>query len=104
MPQEIYEIPDNIDDLFKDIENNDEMSYRIINYGSNMSMDNNESMGHFIECVDIHDDFIQEHLGTQITLVHPDYSKRVVIDAGGLGDFFSHGFDCSWHEEDIIWK
>lgn len=30
------------------------------------------------------------------TLIHSEYDKRIVIDSGGLGDFYSHGFDCSW--------
>lgn len=103
MTTEIYEIPDNIDQLFREVNDSEgDMSYRIINYTEGMSMDNNESMSHFVDCVDIHDDYIEEDLGTQLTLKHPDYDKRIVIDAEGLGDFFSHGFDCSWHEEDLI--
>lgn len=103
MATEIYEIPDNIANLFKEVNGNGGiLSYRIINYTERMSMDNNESMQHFIESVGITTDYIEEDLGTQITLIHPDYDKRIVIDSGGLGDFYSHGFDCSWHDEDDI--
>lgn len=24
------------------------------------------------------------------------FLRHIVIDAGGLGDFYSHGFDCQW--------
>lgn len=101
MATEIYEIPDNIENLFEEVNaNGGILSYRIINYADGMNMDNNESMRHFIESVGITTDYIEEDVGTQITLIHPDYEKRIVIDSGGLGDFYSHGFDCSWHEED----
>jgi hypothetical protein len=103
MALEIYEIPDNVNELFNEMVQNDgNLSYRIINYNSDMSMDNNESMNHFVECVDIPEELIEEDLGTQITIKHPEYNKRIVIDAGGLGDFYSHGFDCTWHEEDEL--
>lgn len=102
MSMEIYEIPGTVQEMFEEVEKNDgEMSYRIVNYGEGMSMDNNESMQHFLESVDVPDDLIEEDLGTQVTLKHPDFKARLVIDASGLGDFFSHGFDCSWHEDDI---
>lgn len=98
----IYEVPDTISDLFEEVDSdNGYMSYRIINYSDNMSMDNMESMRHFIDCVGINEDFIEEDLGTQVTLKHPDYRKRIIIDSGGLGDFFSHGFNCYWHEDDM---
>lgn len=96
----IYEIPDDIDTIFKEVNENDgSMSYRIIDYGDGMSMDNNESMQYFLDCVDVHSDSIEEDLGTQITLSHSAYNKRIIIDSGGLGDFFSHGFDCYWEGE-----
>lgn len=98
MATEIYEIPDSLLDLFKKVLENDGTSYRIIDYNDGMSMDNVEAMRHFIDCVEISDDFIEEDFGTQIILKHPDFDKKVVIDSGGLGDFFSHGFDCSWCE------
>lgn len=95
----IYEIPDDINSLFKEVDENDgSVSYRIIDYGEGMSMDNNESMQYFVDCVGISQDSIEEDLGTQIALGHSRYSKRIIVDSGGLGDFFSHGFDCYWEE------
>lgn len=100
MELEIYETPDSVHDLFREVEENEgSMSYRIINYCYDMSMDNNESLHHFIDIVGIPSNFIEEDLGTQITLKHPNYNKRIIIDSGGLGDFFSHGFDCYWQED-----
>jgi uncharacterized protein (DUF2141 family) len=93
-------IPENLTDLFNDVEKNKgSISYHIIDYTDGMSMDNNESLAYFVECVDIHEDSIEEDYGTQIILSHPSYEKRVVIDSGGIGDFYSHGIDCDWEEE-----
>lgn len=95
----IYEIPDDIDTLFKEVDENDgSISYRIIDYGDGMSMDNNESMQYFINCVELSPASVEDDLGTQIVLGHSGYSKRIIIDSGGLGDFFSHGFDCYWED------
>jgi len=91
MALEIYEIPHDIDELFE----NGERSYRIINYNENMDMDNNQSMIHFMGCVGIHSDNVIYDYGTQIILTHSDYENKLCIDSGGLGDFYSHGFDVS---------
>ncbi|GLI82526.1 hypothetical protein ANABIO32_02130 [Rossellomorea marisflavi] len=96
---EIYETPHNIEELFQEVEDSHgSMSYRIINYTDGMSMDNFQSMQHFIDHVGIHSDHVDEDSGTQVILIHPEYKKRLVIDAGGLGDFFSHGYECYWEE------
>lgn len=96
----IYEIPYDIETIFKEVDENDgNMSYRIIDYGDEMYMDNNESMQYFINCVELSPDSIEEDLGTQIVLGHSGYSRRIIVDSGGLGDFFSHGFDCYWEGE-----
>lgn len=99
MTTEIYEIPDSVDHLFREAHENDGASYRIIDYSDGMEMDNIQSMQLFIECVGIDEAFIVEDEGTQIVLEHPDYGASLVIDSGGLGDFFSHGFDCHWDNE-----
>lgn len=100
MAIKFYEIPSDVGEIFSDVKENDGgASYRIVNYEEGMSMNNHEAMQHFIDCVEIPDDYIEENLGTQITLVHPDYSKKVTIDSGGLGDFFCHGYECSWTDE-----
>lgn len=97
---EIYEIPFSIEQLFEDVyESDGYQSYRIIEYTEGLDMDNNQSMAYFIECVGINEEYIIDNLGTQITLRHPKYKKQIVIDAGGLGDFFSHSFECNWQEE-----
>ena len=62
-------------------------------------MNNIESMQWFIEEVGILENAIIKDDGTQITLQHPDYDHKLVVDAGGLGDFFSHGFEVSRLEE-----
>ncbi|MCA1029328.1 hypothetical protein LCM23_25275 [Cytobacillus kochii] len=99
MAANIYEIPETVEQLFDEVENNGGVySYRIIDYTDGMNMDNNESLRYFIECVGITSDLIEEDYGSQITLVHPNYKQCIVIDSGGLGDFYSHGFDCSTTE------
>ena len=86
-----YEIPESVEQLFE----NGETSYRIINYET--EMDNIQSMQHFLECIGATDEQIETDDGTQVVLKLGD--KRMVIDAGGLGDFFSHGFDVSEYVE-----
>jgi hypothetical protein len=94
--KEIYEIPSSIIQLFYEFEHG-ESSYKIIN--ENISMDNNESMQHFIDCVGIPTENIENNQGTQIVLSHKDYNYKIVVDAGGLGDFYSNCFDMSRYEE-----
>ena len=93
---ELYEVPANIDELFREVKKNGgTRSYRIINYAEDMAMDNNESMAHFVESAGIPEECIEDDEGTQIIVTHPDYRFKIQIDAGGLGDFFSHGFECT---------
>ena len=98
MKTEIYEIPYSINQLFFEFEHG-ETSYRIINENDDMIMDNNQSMQHFIECVGIPAENIEDNEGTQIVVSHEDYNFKIVIDAGGLGDFYSHGFEMSRYED-----
>lgn len=86
---EIYEVPDSVLQLFEQGVN----SYRIISY--NKEMDNIQSMQHFLECIGATDENIEEDNGTQVVLKHPDRPDMFVVDAGGLGDFFSHGFEVT---------
>lgn len=86
---EIYEIPDSVIDLFV----KGEAKYRIISY--EREMDNIQSMRHFLECIGATEENIYSDDGTQVVLKHPDRGDMFVIDAGGLGDFFSHGFDVT---------
>lgn len=86
----IYEIPNSLKDLFEQGEN----TYRIIDY-SIQEMDNIESMSHFLECIGSSDDYIETNDGTQVVMIHPDFDHKLVINSGGLGDFYSHGFNVT---------
>lgn len=97
MTTEIYEVPESITELFEDVKNSEGFSsYRIIDYTEGKEMNNSESMAYFCELVGITPDSIQEDDGTQVTVKHPDFKQGIVIDAGGLGDFNSHSFECRW--------
>jgi hypothetical protein len=90
MGTEIYEVPESVAELFELGEN----SYRIISY--EREMDNTQSIQHFLECIGAKDEDIHKEYGTQVILRHPDFEYEfLVVDAGGLGDFFSHGFTVS---------
>lgn len=94
-----YNIPSNMDQLFKEVyENGGSMSYSIIDYSEGMSMDNTQSMNFFLEQLGIQEEDIADDFGTQVVLWHNDYFLNLIIDSGGLGDFFSHSFDCYWEE------
>ena len=88
---ETYEVPDDIDDLFKQGEN----SYKIIDYTPGFDMDNIQSMIYFLDFIEVPAENIETDDGTQVVLKHPGYNYKLVIDSGGLGDFFSHGFDVT---------
>jgi hypothetical protein len=90
---EIYEIPDSVEEIFSDTLEGEGCQYRIVDYTDGMDMDNIQSMQYFLELVDIHADYIVEDEGTLVVLNHPSYDKKVAIHSGGLGDFFSHGFE-----------
>jgi len=94
MPTQIYEIPDSVKELFTQGEN----SYRIIDYDE-PEMNNNQSMQYFLDCIGATSDNIETDDGTQVIVTHPDFDYKLVIDSGGLGDFYSHGFDVSAYDE-----
>lgn len=84
-------IPNNIKELF-DNKNN---VYYIIDYYL-PEMDNIESMQYFLANIDcIYDNNIEVDDGTQVVLTHEDYPYKIQIDAGGIGDFFSHIFEVT---------
>jgi hypothetical protein len=86
-----YNIPKTVEELFE----NKEMSYSIIDYTID-EMDNIESMVYFLDSITgLTDEMIEEDNGTQVILKHPNYKYKLCIDSGGLGDFFSHGYDVS---------
>ena len=37
--------------------------------------------------------------GTQVVVIHPDFDHKLVIDSGGLGDLYSHGYDVTIYSE-----
>ena len=88
-----YEIPDSITDLFEQGEN----SYRVIDYET-PGMDNIESLGYFLDQVGVSNKDIYESESTQVVLTHPDFDFMLVVDSGGLGDFYSHRYDVSLYE------
>lgn len=94
MNNEIYEIPDDVKTMFDEFVEGIDF-YRIINYEDGMDMDNNQSMQHFLECISVADDNIVDDAGTQVIIQHKDYDFKLVIDSGGLGDFFSHKYEVS---------
>jgi hypothetical protein len=92
----IYEIPNSVKEMFEQGEN----SYRIIDY-SIQEMDNIQSMQHFLDCTGATTDNIETYDGTQVVVIHPDFDHKLVIDSGGLGDFYSHGYDVTLYSETV---
>lgn len=85
-----YNIPGDIDELFA----NGNRNYSIIDY-SIEGMDSEESMDFFLDFIGVPQKNIVLDDGTQVYLVHEDYDYELKIDAGGLGDFFSHSFEVT---------
>lgn len=92
----IYEIPNSVKEMFEQGEN----SYRIIDY-SIQEMDNIQSMQHFLACIGATTDNIETDDGTQVVIINPDFDHKLVIDSGGLGDFYSHGYDVTIYSETV---
>lgn len=90
MALQIYEVPESVNQMFNDAPK----SYMICD-DTIGEMDNNVSMNYFLEYIECPIDYIVEDLGTQVTIQNPNFDFKVVIDSGGLGDFFSHGFVVS---------
>lgn len=86
----IYEIPNSVQHMFEQ----GETSYRIVDY-TIQEMDNNQSMQFFLDCIGATDDNIDVDDGTQVVIKHPDFEHKLVIDSGGLGDFYSHRYDVT---------
>lgn len=92
----IYEIPNSVKEMFEQGEN----SYRIIDY-SIQEMDNIQSMQYFLDFIGATNDNIETDDVTQVVVVHPDFDYKLVIDSGGLGDFYSHGYDVTLYSETV---
>ena len=84
---DIYEVPSNVHELFL----TKEAFYRIIDYS--LDMNNIQSMQFFLDYVGIEEGCVVQDLGTQVIVCHEDFDYKLQIDSGGLGDFFSHGFE-----------
>lgn len=99
----IYELPEDIHQLFKE---NEDGYYRIIDRQIG-EMDNLEAMKFFIDHVNISSKHILLDDGTQVTFSHPNYNYHIVIDSSGLGDMYSHQFevtkcDFEYYQEQLI--
>lgn len=92
----IYEIPNSVKEMFEQGEN----SYRIIDY-SIQEMDNIQSMQYFLDRIGATTDNIETDDGTQVVMTHPDFDQKLVIDSGGLGDFYSHGYDVTLYSDTV---
>jgi hypothetical protein len=79
-------LPSSLHDLFA----NGETEYRIT---TDDALDNIQSMRLFLDMIGATDDDIESDDGTQVTLKLDD--QRLVVDAGGDGDSFSHRFVIS---------
>lgn len=82
----------NIPATYDELVGNGETRYEILGVET---WDNMDSMRRFVEAVGIPPDVIEVDDGTQLTLRHPDPTLKIVIDAGGLGDFFDSGFNVT---------
>ena len=96
MPQRLTEewnLPANYDELVAA----GETQYSILGV---LTSDNMDSMSRFVDFVEGLASKIEVDDGTQIQVAHPDRAKIIVIDAGGLGDFYDSGFDVSIVDRD----
>lgn len=98
-----YNIPDSYNELFNEVSKNvDGIEYTIIDYGDGMGMDNVESLHYFLGMLGLISDNVVEDLGTLVYLKHDEYDFEIAISSSGLGDEFSHLFECSIvAEEDL---
>lgn len=91
---------DTIPYTIKEIFANGDASYELIIHGE--EMDNVEAMSYFKERLgaiqrgNLYEGSfkLEADDGTQICITHPGEFKLAVIDSRGLGDFYSHAFDC----------
>ena len=81
-----HDIPASVEELFE----LGECSYSIVGY--DREMDNIESLAYFLDEIGA-GPWVCEDWGTQVRLVHQGFTYELVIDSGGLGDFYSHRYD-----------
>jgi hypothetical protein len=91
-------LPESVKDVFDN--GNQQYQYFEDRTENTGGMDNIESMQWFLDHIEAPEENIEIDDGTQVVLKHPDYDYEVVIDSGGLGDFYSHSFDTTrWNPE-----
>lgn len=93
MQEAIYEIPSSVREMFEQ----GERSYKIIDYGI-LDMNNNVSLQYFLGCIGAMAENIVHLDGTMVIMTHPDFKHNLEVHSGGLGDFYSHGFDVKIHK------
>jgi phage pi2 protein 07 len=76
------DVPSTVREIFE----NGEREYH---FYTEDSLDNYWSMDRFLKLTNA-SEFIVLHDGTQVFLMHPDFPHNLQLDAGGLGDFYSH--------------
>ena len=90
-----YCLPEDLDELFR----TGPTQWYAREYVPEMEMDNVQAMAWFMDVVGISDGDCIAIEDTQIVVRSPAHPFTLCIDSGGLGDFFSHGFDVSIVEE-----
>ena len=90
-----YDMPDSLQEIFEV----GETQWTARDYIPEMEMDNVEAMAWFMDFVGISPEDCESIEDTQIIVKHTDYTHKLCIDSGGLGDFFSHAFEVSIVEE-----
>lgn len=87
------EIPQTVRELF-------ESEKSEIHFYTEDSLDNYWSMDRFLKMIEA-SEFISIHDGTQVILKHPDFKHELRLDAGGLGDFYSHKIKITIEDEQV---
>jgi len=90
-----YDVPENYNELVA----GGDASYEIIGV---VAQSNIDAMRMFLEAVGIVAEQIEVDDGTQVIITHPDETKVITVDAGGLGDCDRHGFDVTIAERSEV--
>jgi hypothetical protein len=93
--QSTYEIPGSFDELFR----NGDASYKIVDYGKDMAMDNIQALQYFLDQVGVPAEYIIGNWDTQVKIYNPSCNHQIYIDSYGGGDFFRHTYDVSLDED-----
>lgn len=77
---------------YAELVTNGDASYSILGV---VTDDNSAAMRLFLETLQITAEQVALDDGTQVFLFHPDATKLIQIDSGGLGDFDRNGYDVT---------